>query len=98
MCEDVLEIPRYKLAGPWANPTRSACRSALHHIGFALDACRSGMGGPRLGAHGHANTSSATGLHAALFLATWFVMMVAMMLPATAPMFLAFHKEQAPIH
>jgi predicted metal-binding membrane protein len=38
--------------------------------------------------------SSAIGPHAALFLATWVVMMVAMMLPATAPMFLAFHKEQ----
>jgi predicted metal-binding membrane protein len=38
--------------------------------------------------------SSATGPHAALFLATWVVMMVAMMFPATTPMFLAFHKAQ----
>src|SRR5215471_15522280 len=40
-------------------------------------------------------TPSVTGLHAMLFLATWFVMMLAMMFPATAPMFLAFHKEQS---
>jgi uncharacterized protein len=38
--------------------------------------------------------SSATGPHAALFLVTWVVMTVATMFPATAPMFLAFHKEQ----
>jgi len=35
------------------------------------------------------------GLRAFLFLAIWTVMMVAMMFPTTAPMFLAFHKEQA---
>jgi len=40
-------------------------------------------------------TSSATGPYAMLFLATWVVMMLAMMFPATAPMFLAFHKEQS---
>src|SRR5262245_7464432 len=39
-------------------------------------------------------TASATGLYATLFLATWVVMMLAMMFPATAPMFLAFHKDQ----
>ena len=38
--------------------------------------------------------SSATGLYATLFLGTWVVMMVAMMFPATAPIFVAFHKEQ----
>ena len=35
------------------------------------------------------------GLRAFLFLTIWTVMMVAMMFPTTAPMFLAFHKEQA---
>jgi predicted metal-binding membrane protein len=40
-------------------------------------------------------TSSSTGLYAVLFLATWTAMMLAMMFPATAPMFLAFHKEQS---
>jgi len=35
------------------------------------------------------------GLRAILFLAIWVVMMVAMMFPTTAPMFLAFHKVQA---
>jgi len=39
--------------------------------------------------------STTTGLHAMLFLATWVVMMVAMMFPTTAPMFLVFHKVQA---
>jgi predicted metal-binding membrane protein len=33
--------------------------------------------------------------HAILFLAIWVVMMVAMMFPTTAPMFLAFHKMEA---
>ena len=40
-------------------------------------------------------TSPVTGRYATLFLATWVVMMLAMMFPATAPMFLAFHKEQS---
>jgi len=35
------------------------------------------------------------GLREILFLAMWVVMMVAMMFPSTAPMFLAFHKVQA---
>jgi predicted metal-binding membrane protein len=35
------------------------------------------------------------GLRGILFLTMWVVMMVAMMFPATAPMFLAFHKVQA---
>jgi predicted metal-binding membrane protein len=35
------------------------------------------------------------GMGAPLFLATWAVMMAAMMLPAVAPMVLAFHKAQA---
>ena len=35
------------------------------------------------------------GLRAILFLTIWIVMMVAMMFPTTAPMFLAFHKMQA---
>lgn len=34
-------------------------------------------------------------LRAILFITMWVVMMVAMMLPTTAPMFLAFHKVQA---
>jgi predicted metal-binding membrane protein len=42
--------------------------------------------------------SSATGRYATLFLATWVVMMLAMMFPATSPMFLAFHKEQSAKH
>jgi predicted metal-binding membrane protein len=40
-------------------------------------------------------TKSATGLHAVLFFPTWIVMMVAMMFPVTAPMFLAVHKAQS---
>src|SRR5262245_23754044 len=39
--------------------------------------------------------SPTKGLHTTLFLATWVVMMVAMMFPATTPMFLAFHREQS---
>jgi predicted metal-binding membrane protein len=39
--------------------------------------------------------SPAPGLHALRFLTIWVVMMVAMMFPTTAPMFLAFHKMQA---
>ena len=39
--------------------------------------------------------SPAMGLHAALFLAMWVVMMVAMMFPTAAPMVLAFQKGQA---
>lgn len=39
--------------------------------------------------------SPAMGLHAALFLAMWVVMMVAMMFPTAAPMILAFQKVQA---
>jgi predicted metal-binding membrane protein len=35
------------------------------------------------------------GLRAPLFLATWVVMMVAMMFPTAAPMILAFHRVQA---
>jgi predicted metal-binding membrane protein len=38
---------------------------------------------------------SSTGTDATLFLTSWVVMMLAMMLPATAPIFLAFHKVQA---
>jgi predicted metal-binding membrane protein len=39
--------------------------------------------------------ASSTGIYATLFLTSWVVMMVAMMFPATAPMFLAFHKDQS---
>ena len=34
------------------------------------------------------------GLRAALFLASWVIMMVAMMFPTAAPMILAFHRVQ----
>ena len=39
--------------------------------------------------------SPAMGLRAPLFLASWVVMMVAMMFPTAAPMILAFHRVQA---
>lgn len=39
--------------------------------------------------------SPTMGLRAPLFLATWVVMMVAMMFPTAAPMILTFHKVQA---
>ena len=39
--------------------------------------------------------SPPTGLRAPLFLASWVVMMVAMMFPTAAPMILAFHRVQA---
>lgn len=39
--------------------------------------------------------SPAMGLHAALFLAMWVVMMVAMMFPTAMPMILTFHNVQA---
>jgi len=39
-------------------------------------------------------TMPTTSLHALRFLAIWVVMMVAMMLPAAAPMILAFHNAQ----
>ncbi|MFZ0650074.1 MAG: DUF2182 domain-containing protein [Pseudolabrys sp.] len=39
--------------------------------------------------------SSAMGLRASLFLASWVVMMVAMMFPTAAPMILTFHRVQA---
>lgn len=41
-----------------------------------------------------AMTSPTMGLRAPLFLATWVVMMVAMMFPAAAPMILTFHTVQ----
>src|SRR5262245_17289152 len=42
--------------------------------------------------------SSSMGLRAALFLAMWAVMMVAMMFPTAAPIILAFHRSQADKH
>src|SRR5262245_65982169 len=39
--------------------------------------------------------SPTAGLRAPLFLATWVVMMVAMMLPTALPMVLTFHRVQA---
>lgn len=42
-----------------------------------------------------AMASPTMGLSAPLFLATWVVMMAAMMFPATAPMILTFHQVQA---
>src|SRR5260370_25809000 len=39
--------------------------------------------------------SPTMGLRAALFLAIWVIMMVAMMFPTAAPMILTFHKVQA---
>ena len=41
---------------------------------------------------------SSMGLRAALFLAMWAVMMVAMMFPTAAPIILAFHRTQADKH
>ncbi|MGE0418673.1 MAG: DUF2182 domain-containing protein [Acetobacteraceae bacterium] len=44
---------------------------------------------------GMAMNSPTMGMGAALFLAMWVVMMVAMMFPTTAPMILTFHKVQS---
>ena len=41
-----------------------------------------------------AMASPTMGMHAALFLAIWVLMMVAMMFPSAAPMILTFHKVQ----
>jgi predicted metal-binding membrane protein len=49
--------------------------------------------------HSHTTEmATATGLHAAHFLADWAVMMVAMMFPAAALMILAFYKAQVIRH
>ncbi|MGC1925901.1 MAG: DUF2182 domain-containing protein, partial [Pseudolabrys sp.] len=44
-----------------------------------------------VGQHGDATI----GLRAPLFLASWVIMMVAMMFPTAAPMILTFHRVQA---
>ncbi|MGH7155983.1 MAG: DUF2182 domain-containing protein, partial [Acetobacteraceae bacterium] len=48
----------------------------------------------RVAGAGMAMASPTMGLNAPLFLMTWVVMMVAMMLPAASPMILTFHRVQ----
>ena len=68
-------------------------------LGFAPGACGIGLGSPRLAARADSTmdmtASVALGPRVPLFLATWVVMMVAMMLPTAAPMILTFHRVQA---